>query len=56
MKYNINELRWTILEQIYGQDKESVRIKLLRREVYWIVELDSIAPKGLNEACNFSVF
>lgn len=56
MQHSINELRWVILEQIYGQDKESVKIRLLRREIHWIVELETMAPEGLNEACHFSAF
>lgn len=56
MKHGINEFRWVILEQIYDNNIDSIKTRLLRREVHWIVELKTFAPKGLNETYHFSAF
>lgn len=55
-RHSVSDLRWAILEQIYEQNIGNLKNKLLRRETYWIVELDTMAPKGLNENCCFSAF
>lgn len=56
MRHAGSELKWTIVEQIYGQDNAQIKTRLLQREVYWIVTLDTKSPNGLNENCSCNVF
>lgn len=45
-----------VIEKVYGDDEEQIRNRLLQREVYWIVTLDTKSPSGFNEDCHFNVF
>lgn len=56
MRHNISDLKWSILEKVYGNDEMQVRTRLLQREVYWIGKLDIKTPNGSNENFNFRVF
>lgn len=55
-KHRVSELKWQVLEHVFGNDSHQIGIRLLQREVTWIVRLETLAPKGLNESCNFSAF
>lgn len=54
--HRVNELRWQIIEKVEENNPQQIGTSLLKRETHWIIELDTLAPKGLNEACNFSAF
>lgn len=54
-RHGIAELRWQIIEEVYG-DPTQIERNLLRREAYWITTLETLVPKGLNEECNLNVF
>lgn len=55
-RHTISELRWVMVETVYGDDRQ-MKKRLLQREVYWITILETPAPKGLNENghCNIYV-
>lgn len=55
-KHNVSNLRWAILEQINIENVHYIKNKLLRREAHWIIELETLTPKGLNENCHMSAF
>lgn len=56
MWHTVSELKWTIVKKNYGYDRAEIKTRLLQREVYWIVTLETKSPNGLNESCSFNVF
>lgn len=58
MRRNISDLRWVVIEKVFGNDESQIKTRLLQREVHWIVTLDTKAPNGLNEIlalmCSYS--
>lgn len=56
MRNNISDLRWVVIEKVFGNVESQIKTRLLQREVYWMVTLDTKAPNGLNENCSFNVF
>ena len=51
MKY----AKFTIIEQlteISNVSKDTLRLRLKRREDFWIIKLETLAPKGLNQELN----
>lgn len=54
--HKVHELKWMVLEKIYESESKIITSQLARREIFWITELDTLAPRGLNEACNMSAF
>ena len=47
--------KFTLIEQlnnITNTDKNILQIKLKRREGFWILKLDTLTPKGLNQELN----
>lgn len=55
MSHNLCDLRWQIIEEIYGKNINEVKKRLLQREVFWIFALETLSPNGLNEECNWHV-
>lgn len=54
--HNVSQLRFQILEQITPLRRGGDRIKLLKqREAYWIHQLDTLTPKGLNREWDVSI-
>lgn len=54
--HKISELRWQVIEKVYGEsNKEALKSKLLRREVFWIHRLETMQPNGMNEECRYSL-
>lgn len=52
--HQISELRWQVIEKIYGHPMNQ-RATLLKREVFWIHKLQTLQPNGLNEECRYSL-
>ena len=54
--HNFNKhAKFTLIEQIKKVDntgKDTIKIRLKRREDFWISTLDTLAPKGLNQELN----
>ena len=47
--------KFTLIEQlteISNVSKDTLRLRLKRREDFWIIKLETFAPKGLNEELN----
>ena len=47
--------KFTLIEQlsnIHTTDKETLKFRLKRREDLWIPKLETLTPKGLNQALN----
>lgn len=55
-RHNVSELKWTVVEMIYGENEHQIKRRLLQREVYWIATMEMLAPKGFNECCNFNAY
>lgn len=54
-KHNVTDIRWQVIEEI-NVDAAGRERRLLQREAYWIMTLETLAPLGLNEECKLSVF
>jgi len=53
--HNFNKhAKFTLIEQIKNTttDKDTIRATLKRREDFWILKLDTLTPKGLNQELN----
>lgn len=44
MQQNVSDLKWCIIEKVYRNDSMQIRNRLLQREVYWIVTLETKSP------------
>ena len=47
--------KFTLIEQlteILNVSKDTIRLWLKRREAFWIIKLETLAPKGLNQELN----
>ena len=47
--------KFTLIEQlteISNVSKDTLRLRLKRREDIWIIKLETLAPKGLNQELN----
>ena len=47
--------KFTLIEQltkILNVSKDTIRLRLKRRETSWIIKLQTLAPKGLNQEPN----
>ena len=47
--------KFTLIEQlteISNESKDTIRLRLKRREDFWIIKLEIFAPKGLNQELN----
>ena len=47
--------KFTLIEQlteISNVNKGTIRLRLKRREDFWIIRLETLAPKGLNQELN----
>ena len=47
--------KFTLIEQfteISNVNKDTLRLRLKRRENFWIIKLAALAPKGLNQILN----
>ena len=47
--------KFTLIEQlteISNVSKDTLRLRLKRREDFWIIKLETLAPKGLNQELN----
>ena len=47
--------KFTLLEQsteISNVSKDTVRLRLKEREDFWIIKLETLTPKGLNQELN----
>ena len=47
--------KFTLIEQlteISNVSKNTLRLRLKRREDFWIIKLETLAPKGLNQEIN----
>ncbi|OCT90662.1 hypothetical protein XELAEV_18019279mg [Xenopus laevis] len=53
--HTISQLRWMVLEEVVLKSG-NVDQKPLQRETYWIWKLNTLAPRGLNEAINYTCF
>ena len=45
----------TLIEQlmeISNVSKDALRLRIKRREDFWIIKLETLAPKGLNQELN----
>ena len=40
------------LTKISNESKDTLRLRLKRREDFWIIKLESLAPKGQNQELN----
>ena len=54
--HNFNKhAKFTLIEQInntINTDIDTIKIRLKRREDFWILKLDTLTPKGLNKDFN----
>ena len=54
--YNFNKhAKFTLIEQInktINTDIDKIKIRLKRKEDFWILKLDTLTPKGLNQELN----
>ena len=51
----MKHVKFTVIEQlteISNEDKNSLRLRLKRPEDLWIIKLETLAPKGLNQELN----
>ena len=47
--------KFTLIEQlteISNVSKDTLRLRLKRREEFWIIKLETLAPTGLNQELN----
>ena len=50
------DAKFTLIEQInnaINTDKDTIKIRLKRREDFWILKLDALTLKGLNQELNY---
>ena len=51
----MKHVKFTLIEQlteISNVSKDTLRLRLKRREDFWIIKLETLAPKGLNQELN----
>lgn len=55
-RHNVSDLKWLVIEAVNPNtpDQELETI-LLKKEVYWIHTLQTLAPIGLNEECHYNI-
>lgn len=55
--HDIKQLECIGIEEVLGSSREgNINKELLKREAFWIYKLKSLAPNGMNEELDFSVF
>ena len=51
----IQHAKFTLIEELTEMEnvtKATLKLRLKRREDFWILKLDSLSPKGLNQELN----
>ncbi|CAJ0965045.1 unnamed protein product [Ranitomeya imitator] len=55
--HNVSQLKFQIIEQITPPRRGGDRVSILKyREAYWIHELNTLHPRGLNRDCELLSF
>lgn len=55
-RHQVSDLKWCVLEQINTHlESNQFKKRLLSREIFWIHQLDTLCPGGLNEECNYNL-
>ncbi|OCT82234.1 hypothetical protein XELAEV_18024750mg [Xenopus laevis] len=56
-KHTHGQLKWAVLEIVQPLNRGgNFKQKMLQREANWILKLNALAPKGLNEAWSVKCF